>query len=384
MSKRLKIIDFVLSGSNPVSFSSEDANFALIFVNSPASIDAHSGLISCKKGSFILKDSSSVLKVHALNQHKLDYSFLSFNGSDVSKIIRMSAIEMDFVYTPLHVHFADSILSGIESEFKNQNPEWQSIVCAYLLEIFSKIVRLSNHNLVDILPDHAQKLRDLRAEIHENFSKSWKIGEMASKMGLSTSRFASLYKNEFNISPTEDLIQTRIDQSKKMLADSKVSIKKVSVACGFESVHYFHRAFKKRANITPKHFQNKQFANNGSIYTSERHFSLDRLTQKAEYSGIIDFIDGEISFHGNKDHLTSLLGFSPQELTNTPFINFVAPRDRSLAEKGIKNILSNKNILDLSLTLLHKNGTEVPVEFSALLKGRNWFWFIKQENLQNA
>jgi len=226
MSKRLKIIDFVLSGSNPVSFSSEDANFALIFVNSPASIDAHSGLISCKKGSFILKDSSSVLKVHALNQHKLDYSFLSFNGSDVSKIIRMSAIEMDFVYTPLHVHFADSILSGIESEFKNQNPEWQSIVCAYLLEIFSKIVRLSNHNLVDILPDHAQRLRDLRAEIHENFSKSWKIGEMASKMGLSTSRFASLYKNEFNISPTEDLIQTRIDQSKKMLADSKVSIKK--------------------------------------------------------------------------------------------------------------------------------------------------------------
>ena len=58
-------------------------------------------------------------------------------------------------------------------------------------------------------------------------------------MGLSTSRFASLYKNEFKISPTEDLIQTRIDQSKKMLSGSKVSIKKVSVACGFESVHYF-------------------------------------------------------------------------------------------------------------------------------------------------
>ena len=384
MSKKLKISDFELSCSNPTNFASEGGNFTLISFKAPASIDGHSGLIACPRGSFILKDPSSALKIHPLNEHALDYSFTSFNGADISKIIRMSAIEMDLVYNPLHAHFAESILSGIESEFKNQNPEWQSMACAYFLELFTKIVRLSNHNLVDILPDHAQKLRDLRTEIHENFSKPWKIGEMATKMGLSTSRFASLYKNEFNISPTEDLIQTRIDQSKKMLAGSKVSIKKVSVACGFESVHYFHRAFKKRANITPKHFQNKQFANNGSVYTSERHFSLDRLTQKAEYSGIIDFIDGEISFHGNKDHLTNLLGFTPQELTNTPFINFVSPRDKSLAEKGIKNILSNRNILDLSLTLIHKNGKEIPVEFSALLKGRNWFWFIKKENLQIA
>jgi len=239
---------------------------------------------------------------------------------------------------------------------------------------------MSAHDLLDQLPDHSQRLRDLRSEIHENYSKSWKIGDMAKIMGLSTSRFASLYKNEFKISPTEDLIQTRIDQSKKMLSGSKVSIKKVAAACGFESVHYFHRAFKKRSNITPKHFQNKQFANSGSVFTTERHFSLDRLTQQAEFSGIIDFIDGEIRFHGNTDHLSTLLGYPAEQLRDEPFTNFVSPKDLHIAAEGAKMILSNKNILDLSISLIHQNGADIPVEFSALLKGKNWFWFIRKSS----
>ena len=94
-------------------------------------------------------------------------------------------------------------------------------------------------------------------------------------MGLSASRFASLYKKEFRTSPTEDLIRTRIDQAKKMLSATKVSVKKVSVACGFESVHYFHRAFKKRNKITPKHLQNKQLSLKGSVPTADKTFTLD-------------------------------------------------------------------------------------------------------------
>ena len=149
---------------------------------------------------------------------------------------------------------------------------------------------------------------------------------MAEKINLSTSRFASLYKSTFKISPTEDLIQTRIDQAKKMLSSSKVSVKKVSEACGFESVHYFHRAFKKRANSTPKHFQNRQFAQEGSVFTPERHFSLDRLTQLAEYSGIIEMINGELKFHGNTEHLSDLLGYDQEFLGISHSWTLLLPR----------------------------------------------------------
>jgi AraC-like DNA-binding protein len=284
----------------------------------------------------------------------------------------------------LHVHFADSIISKIEAEIKTKNFNWESIVLSHILELLAKTHRLANHNFVETLPDHAQKLRDLRAEIHEKFSNNWKIEHMAGIMKLSTSRFASLYKTTFKISPTEDLIQTRIDQAKKMLSGSKVSVKRVSDACGFESVHYFHRAFKKRVNLTPKHYQNSQFAQEGSVFTSERHFSLDRLTQNAEYSGIIELIDGELRFHGNTSHVSELLGYSQQQLHDNPFINFVAAQDSSIALEGASKIIKGKNVMDLNINLVHKSGTNVPVQFSALLKGKNWYWFMKHAALTVA
>jgi len=382
MSSKFTIKSIQENVSQGISLDKKDKSYSIFFLKSPAVIETTTGFVSSKSGSFLVRSPGSSLTIAPSEGKSLSFSVISFTGSDSSKLIAISDIETDIVYSPMHCHFSESILGKIISENNTQNPEWQTLVFAYLLELLSKILRLSNLDLVEQLPDHAQKLRDLRSEIHENYSKPWKIGDMAKIMGLSTSRFASLYKNEFKISPTEDLIQTRIDQSKKMLSGSKVSIKKVSAACGFESVHYFHRAFKKRSNITPKHFQNNQFANNGSVYTPERHFSLDRLTQQAEFSGIIDFIDGDIRFHGNTDHLSTLLGYPSQQLRDEPFINFVSQKDHQKAADGVKMILSNKNILDLSINLTHQNGYDIQVEFSALLKGKNWFWFIKQNSLQ--
>ena len=140
---------------------------------------------------------------------------------------------------------------------------------------------------------------------------------------------------------------------------------------------------KKDQVLLPKHFQNKQFANSGSVYTPERHFSLDRLTQQAEFSGIIDFIDGEIRFHGNTDHLSTLLGYPAQQLRDEPFINFVSPKDLQKATDGVKLILSNKNILDLSINLIHQNGSDIPVEFSALLKGKKLVLVYKAKLVAN-
>ena len=58
-------------------------------------------------------------------------------------------------------------------------------------------------------------------------------------------------------------------------------------------------------------------------------------------------------------------------------MDFIAPEDIEIAKDGASKILKNKNILDLNIRLLAKNGERVSVQFSALLKGKNWYWFIK-------
>jgi len=356
-------------------FSASNKDYVFIRLRTPASFFTEKGFCQAKTNDFFLLKPGSSLEI-VPEAGNVIYDELSFGGKDSPKLINLSTIDTNVVLTPLQSHFAESLFSKINLELLDKSHAWLEICGAYILELLSKTVRMVNHDLVESLPDHAQKLRDLRAEIHENYAYSWTINQMSEKMGLSTSRFASLYKKEFKISPTEDLIQTRIDQAKKMLSSSKVSIKKVSTACGFESVHYFHRAFKKRVYLTPKHFQNSKFVEEGSVFTSERHFSLDRLTQQSQYSGVIELIDGEIHFHGNTSHVSELLGYTPQQLKESPFLSFVAPSSISAAQGAISQILSNKNVLDLSAELLHESGKTIPIRFSALLKGKNWFWFI--------
>src|SRR5210317_206837 len=377
MKSKFKKINIRLNHSSPELFSGNDPCFTFLVFHNPASVEVNDSFFDATASSVLIRKPGVSLNVNPSGNSALSYSYLSFSGQDAVKIFSLSNAEANILLKPLQVHFTDSIFTKIETELSHKGVNWESVVSAYILELLSKTYRLSNHDFVETLPDHAQNLRDLRSEIHENYFKPWKIDEMAEKMNLSTSRFASLYKSTFKISPTEDLIQTRIDQAKKMLSSSKVSVKKVSEACGFESVHYFHRAFKKRANSTPKHFQNRQFAQEGSVYTPERHFSLDRLTQLAEYSGIIEMINGELKFHGNAEHVSELLGYDQAYLRDRPFMDFVAPEDVHLAQDGAKKILKNKNILDLNIRLLAKSGDKVSVQFSALLKGKNWYWFIK-------
>ena len=242
----------------------------------------------------------------------------------------------------------------------------------------TKLVRFSKQDFVLSMPDHSQKLRDLRSEVHENFAKPWTIGQMANKMGLSASRFASLYKQEFEASPTEDLIRTRIAQAQKMLSATKVSVKQVSLACGFESVHYFHRAFKRRLNITPKHYQNHKLSMKGSVPLEEKSFTLDRLSTDSDFSGTMEVVAGEIVFHGVGSSLEDFLGYSSDELQNKPFLNFVCPEDLGVARETVSYIIDGQNVKDVAVRLVTNSGQLVKIDFSALTKGNTWFWFAKK------
>jgi AraC-like DNA-binding protein len=255
---------------------------------------------------------------------------------------------------------------------------WDRVVASTLDELLTKIIRFSKQDFVLSMPDHSQKLRDLRSEIHENFHLPWTIKKMADKLGLSCSRFASLYKQEFKTSPTEDLIKTRIVQAKKMLSATKVSVKQVSVACGFESVHYFHRAFKKRIDITPKHYQNFKLSMKGSVPSEEKSFTLDGLSIDSDFSGTMEIVNGEIVFHGNDSAWSEFLGYSPDVLKGKPFLNFICPQDLDIAREAVSNIIDNQNVKDVSVRLVKKDESLAKIEFSAITKGNTWFWFAKK------
>ena len=363
--------------SNTIDLAKGKREYTLYFFKSPVLAKTKIGLHDVNPGDCILIGPSFPHYIKSKGEN-WNYDSLSFKGSDASRLVNQVGLEINEIHSPLQSYFIDALLGKISKECRALDMMWDRVVASTLDELLTKIIRFSKQDFVLSMPDHSQKLRDLRSDVHENFHYPWTIKKMADKLNLSCSRFASLYKQEFKTSPTEDLIKTRISQAKKMLSTTKVSVKQVSVACGFESVHYFHRAFKKRIDITPKHYQNFKLSMKGSIPVEEKSFTLDGLSLDSDFSGTMEIVNGEIIFHGNDSAWSDFLGFPADILKDKPFLNFICPEDLEIARETVSNIIDGQNVKDVSVRLLKKDDSLVKIEFSAITKGKTWFWFAKK------
>jgi hypothetical protein len=121
----------------------------------------------------------------------------------------------------------------------------------------------------------------------------------------------------------------------------------------------------------------------GSIPLEQKTFTLDGLSIDSDFSGTMEIVGGEIVFHGSNAEWAEFLGFSSEEIQNKPFLNFVSPQDINIAQETINNIMEGRNIKDISLNLVSKDGSFSKIAFSALTKGNSWFWFAKKALLQD-
>lgn len=83
---------------------------------------------------------------------------------------------------------------------------------------------------------------------------NWRIQDLASLSGYSPSHFSELYQAEYGISPMQDILQKRIDLAKQYLLSGQASVSYVAEVCGFQSVHYFSKFFKKVVGCPPSHY----------------------------------------------------------------------------------------------------------------------------------
>lgn len=91
--------------------------------------------------------------------------------------------------------------------------------------------------------------------IRENLDKPLNIEELSQKIYMSESNFYRVFKNETGCSPIEFINNERIKLAIQLLNQTDLSIKKIYTTCGFNSLSYFNRLFKKKMNMTPRAYK---------------------------------------------------------------------------------------------------------------------------------
>lgn len=91
--------------------------------------------------------------------------------------------------------------------------------------------------------------------ISQNFSSPITLEETANYVHLNPAYFSTIFKQSCGSSFKEYLNMVRIEESKRLLANTDYSIIDIAVATGFEDQSYFSKVFKKYTGLTPKQYR---------------------------------------------------------------------------------------------------------------------------------
>jgi AraC-like DNA-binding protein len=84
-----------------------------------------------------------------------------------------------------------------------------------------------------------------------HLSENITIEDMAQRARLSPSRFSTLFREHFSMSPYQYLLRMRIEHAEELLLHSKLTLHQIAELCGFANAQHFSKAFKKYTGKTP-------------------------------------------------------------------------------------------------------------------------------------
>ncbi len=102
---------------------------------------------------------------------------------------------------------------------------------------------------------HAEKLKFVISWMKEHYMEQISIREIASLIGYSEAHFMRIFKNETGQTFVHFLTEYRLAAASYYLKETGDSISKISESCGFESLSYFIRCFKKKYGLSPREFR---------------------------------------------------------------------------------------------------------------------------------
>ena len=80
------------------------------------------------------------------------------------------------------------------------------------------------------------------------------IGELCVKFSVSRSSLQTLFKDNLNTSPKKYINDLKLAKSKQLIKENKHTISEIAFMLGFNSIHYFSRAFTQHYEISPSEY----------------------------------------------------------------------------------------------------------------------------------
>lgn len=254
-------IKYVVSGTenykvNGFDFKVAAGQYLLAGFNSEASvyIDSKTPVtgICVDLSKDILNDVLSFLQTPGTTpEHDNLWRLMSSSDFPENKY-RANATQLGKALLNLQFQFASDETQYIDPGKETYFRIAESVVgdCLAHLPIYQRIktVKLSTRKEI------FRKLLRARAYMDHVYPLQTEVAEIAQHNGFSEYHFFRLFKNAFQISPYQYLLNKRLLHASKLLGEGGMSVSEVAFTCGFGDVHNFSKSFKKKFGRSPSWF----------------------------------------------------------------------------------------------------------------------------------
>lgn len=150
---------------------------------------------------------------------------------------------------------AEALIKIMNSRDNTLNEYMEHLSNAFVL-LLLELLNETN----ELRQEHAKAIDDIISGIEKHFSDP----EFKAKSLLMNSAYAedyvrSIFKEQTGMTPNQMLSETRLNNAKKLILNSKTElpISKIALNSGFDDLAYFSKAFKNRFGMSPTEYKEK-------------------------------------------------------------------------------------------------------------------------------
>lgn len=103
----------------------------------------------------------------------------------------------------------------------------------------------------------AGHVHEAKQFISNNYQFPITVQDIADSLGLTPNYLANIFKEQFNTTPKQYLIQYRISRACYLLTGAKISIKNVAQMVGYKNQLHFSAEFKRIKKMSPLEYKAK-------------------------------------------------------------------------------------------------------------------------------
>ena len=182
-----------------------------------------------------------------------DKTFISVSGYGINKAEaqkRIKRLNNDFYLEKNQLLSVYNDLKHCTENIEELNIKIKPLI--YMLQLLHIYISDNKTQSGNMLFD------SILAYIQRNFMQQITVANIAETCMCSQSTVAHLFKKQTGKTVNAFITELRINQAKKLLKTTDMSISDISIMCGFLNINYFPTIFKKHTNYTPTEYRIKK------------------------------------------------------------------------------------------------------------------------------